>query len=160
MKPFAKPPDTLVIHSTGSPNGQIQTVAQIRAYHTAPQPKGRGFSDIGYHWVIGVDGKRYPGRPTMFTGAHVKTDNSHTLGMSLVGTDKFTKAQWEELAAAVVQIMEEFPSIKKVCGHRDYSPDLNHNGTIENFEWIKICPSFDVSAWLKSGMQPIASQTL
>ena len=31
----------------------------------------------------------------------------------------------------------------KIQGHRDFSPDKNHNGTIEPWEWIKDCPSFD-----------------
>ena len=30
-----------------------------------------------------------------------------------------------------------------IRGHRDFSPDLNGNGTIEPNEWIKDCPSFD-----------------
>lgn len=33
----------------------------------------------------------------------------------------------------------------KICGHRDLSPDLNHNGTIEPCEYIKQCPCFCVS---------------
>ncbi len=30
-----------------------------------------------------------------------------------------------------------------IQGHRDFSPDLNHNGIIEPKEWIRACPSFD-----------------
>jgi N-acetyl-anhydromuramyl-L-alanine amidase AmpD len=37
----------------------------------------------------------------------------------------------------------------KIIGHRDLSPDLNGNGVIEPFEFMKACPSFDVAAWLK-----------
>lgn len=160
MRPFPTPPDTLVVHCTASPNGMPLSVDQIRAMHKAPEPKGRGFSDIGYHWVIGVDGVRRPGRPSMFTGAGVKNENSHTLHICLVGTDKFPKKAWETLAVSILQIKEEYPSIKRVCGHRDYSPDLNHNGIIEKGEWIKTCPSFDVAEWLKAGMDPIESQTI
>ena len=30
-----------------------------------------------------------------------------------------------------------------IQGHRDFSPDKNHNGIIEPSEFIKDCPSFD-----------------
>jgi N-acetylmuramoyl-L-alanine amidase len=38
--------------------------------------------------------------------------------------------------------------VSRIVGHRDLSPDLNHDGVIESREWIKQCPSFDVAAWL------------
>jgi N-acetylmuramoyl-L-alanine amidase len=31
----------------------------------------------------------------------------------------------------------------RISGHRDFSPDLNHNGIVEPSEWIKQCPCFD-----------------
>ena len=31
----------------------------------------------------------------------------------------------------------------RIVGHRDLSPDLNHNGVIEPHEWMKACPCFD-----------------
>ena len=34
-------------------------------------------------------------------------------------------------------------------GHRDLSPDLNHNGEIEPEEWIKECPCFHASTILQ-----------
>ena len=30
-----------------------------------------------------------------------------------------------------------------IKGHRDTSPDKNHNGKIDKWEWVKECPSFD-----------------
>ena len=42
-------------------------------------------------------------------------------------------------------LKKEFP-IKVIAGHRDFSPDLNGNGTVEPEEWIKECPCFDVKA--------------
>ena len=37
-----------------------------------------------------------------------------------------------------------FINIKEIKGHRDYSKDLNKNGKIESFEYIKTCPCFEV----------------
>ena len=46
----------------------------------------------------------------------------------------------------VYRLMEEYPSIKEVIGHRDASPDTNGDGKVTPNEWIKQCPCFDVRA--------------
>lgn len=53
------------------------------------------------------------------------------------------------MAAYVIDFHRRFPDVK-IIGHRDLSPDLNGNGIIEPFEFMKACPSFEVSEWLKS----------
>lgn len=72
------------------------------------------------------------------------------------GLDKFlnpkdtrTSAQKKAMAAYVLDFHRRFPDVK-IIGHRDLSPDLNGNGIIEPYEWMKACPSFEVSEWLKS----------
>lgn len=40
----------------------------------------------------------------------------------------------------VKELLREYSSIDCVCGHRDLSPDLNHNGEVEPEEWVKHCP--------------------
>jgi hypothetical protein len=45
-----------------------------------------------------------------------------------------------------------------IKGHRDYSPDMNGNGIIERNEWIKTCPGFDVSIWIRGGLMPMENQ--
>ena len=47
--------DEIILHCTATPEGEDYTVEQIRQMHLA-----RGFSDIGYHFVIGRDGKTPP----------------------------------------------------------------------------------------------------
>lgn len=39
-------------------------------------------------------------------------------------------------------------------GHRDLSPDLNHNGEIEPEEWVKQCPCFDAATILTEPPPP------
>ena len=52
------------------------------------------------------------------------------------------------MAEYVRDFNAKHPNVK-IIGHRDLSPDLNGNGVIEPFEFMKACPSFDVAAWLK-----------
>ena len=32
----------------------------------------------------------------------------------------------------------------EILGHRDISPDTNHNGIVDPWEYIKACPCFNV----------------
>ena len=41
----------------------------------------------------------------------------------------------------------------QVLGHRDTSPDLNGDGVIEPYEYVKACPCFDVKEFLRSGRE-------
>jgi hypothetical protein len=72
----------LVIHHCACDHG---TVESIRAEH-----KARGWSDIGYHWVIGnghglPDGHIAAGRPEEIQGAAVKLNNRYKLQVCLIG---------------------------------------------------------------------------
>lgn len=37
-----------------------------------------------------------------------------------------------------------------IVGHRDLSPDKDGDGVVERHEWLKRCPNFDVSSWVKT----------
>jgi len=39
-------------------------------------------------------------------------------------------------------LKERWPKAE-IKGHRDCSPDTNHNGKVDRWEWLKECPSFD-----------------
>lgn len=142
----------LVVHCTASPEGREMTVDQIRAMHTAPVSKGgRGWNDIGYHYVICLDGSIHNGRDVDFIGAHVSGHNSNTIGIVYVGglatdcktaKDTRTAKQKEALVKLLTELRKFYPSAK-IRGHRDFSKDLNGNGIIEPKEWIKACPCFD-----------------
>lgn len=115
--------------------------------------RDRGWRKIGYHHVIEVDGARKAGRPEAEIGAHVAGSNADSIGVVMVGTARFSPAQWEELAALAREIDARYPGIVW-WGHRDYSPDMNGDGIIEPREWFKLCPGFSVSEWRMSGMDP------
>jgi hypothetical protein len=90
------------------------------------------------------------GRDLREIGAHVKGYNSISVGVCYVGgldknykeKDTRTPEQKETLKWLIGELKHRL-NISKVQGHRDYSPDTNNNGVIEEFEWIKSCPCFD-----------------
>jgi N-acetylmuramoyl-L-alanine amidase len=109
---------------------------------------------IGYHGVIDVDGSIESGRHLDEPGAHAEGHNSQSFGVCMVGTGRFTPAQWARLKQLVTERRPQFPGVR-ICGHRDLSPDLNHDGRIDPWEWRKTCPGFDVATWLARGMEPL-----
>lgn len=127
---------------------------------------------IGYHFVIDLTGEVFTGRDVEEIGAHAKDHNAHSIGICMVGgveptQAQFTPEQWKSLQSVVlwqahrynIPLMAPRRNGDKVfggvCGHRDLSPDLNHNGVITPTEWLKTCPGFEVSSWLANGMQPL-----
>jgi len=59
------------------------------------------------------------------------------------GTDNRTAAQRFALFDIVVKLKQKYPKAV-ILGHRDISPDKNHNGIVDPWERIKECPCFDV----------------
>ena len=86
-------------------------------------------------------------------GAHVQGSNEHSIGICMVGTDRFSFEQWRSLAQLVMGLRHKYPDAE-VLGHRDFSPDLDGDGVIEPFEWMKTCPGFEVRDWLYADMDP------
>lgn len=86
-------------------------------------------------------------------GAHVSGHNSNSIGICYIGglskeresKDTRTPEQKESLLFLVKALKAAIPTVTKVAGHRDYSPDLNGDGVIEPHEWIKACPCFDAT---------------
>jgi len=172
--------NSIVIHCSATPNGRpfnavdIDSMHQLRKFKRDSQAI-RNFNpnlkSIGYHFVILVDGTIETGRGLEEIGAHVQGNNAHSIGICMIGTDKFSKAQFDSLRQLIIDLAGRIRGSIcatgsgalnslhdmgiKVCGHRDFSPDLNGNGIIERNEWLKICPGFDVATWIKGGMMPI-----
>lgn len=142
-----RPIDLIVIHCAATPNGRPHTAADIRKWHTDPEPKGRGWSDIGYHHVLRIDGGLDLGRPLRRSGAHAAGHNSNSIGICLVGTDRFSPRQWEMLRHLLEDIELDYPAAR-IVGHRDL-PNVH-----------KSCPGFDVAGWLKRGKIPLEENIL
>ena len=151
-----RPITQIVIHCAATPNGdQRFTRDWIDAEHRRGNPAiGRKpFRMIGYHYVIHVDGALHEGRKLEEIGAHVAGSNARSIGICMIGTDRFRLEQWETLRDLVTDLQRRFPTTS-VWGHRDYSPDLDGDGLIEPWEHFKLCPGFAVDAWRLSGMDP------
>lgn len=142
---------TIVIHCTATREGQEITVDQIRKWHTDPKPRGRGWSDIGYHFVVMLDGSVEVGRPLTRNGAHVLGHNTNTIGIVYVGgvdenltpKDTRTPEQKEAINCHIENLLHYHKNIKEIKGHRDFSEDTNKNGVLEPFEWMKVCPCYN-----------------
>jgi N-acetylmuramoyl-L-alanine amidase len=80
----------IFVHCSDTPTGRDVSAADIKRWHTDPKPKGNGWRDIGYSHVIRIDGTIELGRPVEQVGAHVAGHNSDSIGICLVGRDKFT----------------------------------------------------------------------
>ncbi len=46
---------------------------------------GRGWGDVGYHYIIDRAGRTYEGRPLQYQGAHVKFNNPGNIGVMCMG---------------------------------------------------------------------------
>lgn len=172
---MARTINRIVIHCAASPNGKQlarsdnQTAAGIiDVWHSQrgfrrSGPYAASFNpnlkSIGYHYVLDVDGRKSTGRHIDEVGAHVQGHNADSIGICLVGTDRYTSAQWSALHSLVKALQAQFPGAA-VLGHRDLSPDLNGDGKITPNEWTKTCPGFTVAEWLSSSMKPLAAHLL
>jgi len=152
--------DEIIVHCTATKEGKTCTSDQINAAHKARKfsaytdAKGR-VRYIGYHFLIHLDGTIEVCRPISKIGCHASGHNARSIGISYIGgldardtngkmiKDTRTPQQKASLIKLIKQLKSEYATIKKVIGHRDTSPDLNGNGIIEPYEFIKGCPCFD-----------------
>lgn len=132
----------VVVHCSDSPDNVDIGVAEIRVWHTAPKPQGRGWKDVGYHYVVRRSGKVEVGRfengdsvlEGREIGAHVKGHNSDALGVCWVGKTKPTDAQRHALVALLKGLcLAHGLEAKDVFGHCELDAG-------------KTCPNLDMRA--------------
>lgn len=131
------------MHCTGS--SQKTTIEQLRKGW-----KARGWKNNGYHIVVDANGVRHNITSLELIANGVAGHNSKSIHVSYIGgidakgkaKDNRTAAQKAELQTILLELREMYPTAA-IVGHRDFSPDTNHNGKVDSFEWIKVCPSFD-----------------
>jgi hypothetical protein len=118
--------DEVVVHHTWSPDASgyrgIATVRGVRRYHMGV----RGWSDNGYHVMIGPDGAIFLCRPMERSGAHVAGRNAHTIGVSFVANfDRDEPGEYAGLAAGhavVAALLERFDlSTRDIRFHREFA---------------------------------------
>ena len=139
----------IIIHCSATRADRDFTVKQLEAAHRA-----RGFRGIGYHYYIRRDGTTVHTRPLERAGAHCRGYNAHSIGICYEGgldaegrpADTRTPEQRSALRLLVSQLLRRYGKHARLCGHRDLSPDLDGDGTVEPEEWTKQCPCFDVAS--------------
>ena len=148
--------DLLVIHCSATRVDRCYTEHDLTTDHLR-----RNFSGAGYHYYIRKNGDIKTLRPIEIPGAHARGFNLSSIGICYEGgidatghpSDTRTAFQKHSLRVLVMLLLKDYPC-SKVVGHRDLSPDLNHNGEIEPEEWIKECPCFDASEILRNPAPP------
>lgn len=141
----------IVIHCSATKPSADIGADEIDKWHTQ-----RGWRGIGYAAVIRRSGRIEFGRHFDEIGAHVRGHNEHSVGVCMIGgTDEhgraqnnFTPEQFAGLRMILGVLSSAYPGAQ-ILGHRDLSPDLDGDGTVERHEWLKECPCFDVRAWIK-----------
>lgn len=125
----------IIVHCTATPEGRVETVESVRRMH-----KAKGWADIGYHYLIGLNGERWNGRNVNLVGAHCEGYNANSIGVCYVGgCDKNMKAKdtrTDKQKAALIALLKDLRKLypkAKIVSHRD----LDRKG--------KACPSFDAT---------------
>ena len=124
----------LIVHCSATPEGKDYSVDTIRQWHLQ-----RGFSDIGYHYVIYRDGSIHIGRDESIIGAHCTGHNTNSIGVCYIGgcasdgktpKDTRTSEQRQSLLNLLKELKVKYPKAS-IHGHRDFAN--------------KACPSFDAT---------------
>ncbi len=128
MRSIAK----IIIHCTATPEGRDISIEDLRKWHV----EERGWSDIGYHFFIDLNGEIHECRPLEKTGAHTRGQNFDSIGLCYAGgldkdfeaKDTRNSLQKNALEDLLCQLKGLYPK-SVVYGHCDFSD--------------KECPSFN-----------------
>lgn len=124
----------IIVHCSATPEGKDFTVSDIKKCHLE-----RGFSDIGYHYVIYRDGSINKGRDESRIGAHCTGHNSHSIGVCYIGgvaldgkTPKDTRTEQQKISllSLLRELKKKYPKAT-IYSHREFAN--------------KACPSFDAT---------------
>ena len=123
----------IILHCSATREGQDISTETIRGWHV----NERGWSDIGYHYVVLLDGTVDKARPVERQGAHVRGHNKGSIGICYIGgcdadmnpKDTRTDLQKDSLTELISYLMDSYEDAT-LHGHNEFSS--------------KACPSFDV----------------
>jgi len=128
----------VILHCTATKEGQDISLETIRGWHVV----GNGWQDIGYHYVILLNGDIALGRNLFTQGSHTRGENEDSIGVAYVGgldekgKPKDTMSLYQDIA-----FMRLFESLSVTFGKLD----LHGHNEFSN----KACPSFDVQSKYK-----------
>lgn len=122
-----------IVHYSEGPTSQ--TVRQIQDFHM----DGRGWSDVGYNFLVDVKGRIYEGRGWLVVGAHAPDHNSSGIGVCMIGRDgDATPAAKKAIRWLYDEACRRKGGKLKMLGHRDV--------------YATSCPGNELYAWVRAGM--------
>ena len=129
----------IIIHCSATREGRNYDVEEIRRWHLK-----RGWSDIGYHYLIHLDGKIEEGRPIERMGAHTTGQNRNSIGICYVGGVEATRNSKGKFTPKDTRTLEQKNSLIKLMHELiyKYNKDMTIHGHNEYAN--KACPSFNV----------------
>jgi len=116
----------IILHHTWRPRAEdyrgIETVRAVRRYHM----QQRGWSDNGYHIMIGPSGDIFLCRPMNRSGAHCRGHNARSIGLAYIADfDEQDPATYEGLEMGqrvVALLLKRFGlDAEDVYFHRDFA---------------------------------------
>ena len=116
LKPHSRPVSRVMLHCSDS--RPETTVEDIHRWHL-----GKGWSGIGYHWIVDAAGQVHEGRPEAVIGAGAMGHNDGVIHVCMIGmfdARKPSEVQWQ----ATLQLLRERLAAHKldhraVLLHRD-----------------------------------------
>jgi hypothetical protein len=126
MDRMLKPRYVTVHHDGMTPfYGLSEVEAKARLELIRNGHRGKGWGDIGYHFIIDRSGNVWQGRDVLvYQGAHVRNRNEHNIGVMCLGNfvvQKPSEAQVEALNRTVAQLCAHYRiAAKDVYTHREW----------------------------------------
>lgn len=129
----------IIVHCSATPEGKDYTVSDIKKWHIQ-----RGFNDVGYHYIVYLDGSVHGGRDEHKIGAHCTGHNNHSIGVCYIGgvakdgktpKDTRTDAQKKALLELLRELKGKYPEAK-IYPHYKFA--------------AKACPSFNAEKEYKN----------
>lgn len=128
----------IIVHCAATPEGKDFRKKDITAWH-----KQRGFTTIGYNWLIYLDGTIVEGRDENLIPAACSGHNAQSINVCYIGgctkdgktpKDTRTSEQKKALLKILMELKVKYPNAK-IHSHRDFAN--------------KACPSFDATGEYK-----------
>jgi len=127
-----RPVNKIILHCSATERNKHITVEEIAKWHV-----NRGWSEIGYHYVIELNGEIKKGRDIDKVGSHVAGHNEKSIGICYVGGVVDGKPADTMTGAQEVSLFRLIDALRVVFGNLDL---YGHN----DFTKSKACPSFKV----------------
>ena len=127
----------IIVHCSATQEGKDFNAAEINQWHLK-----RGWSGIGYHYVVLLDGTIEYGRSIYKQGAHVKGENEGSIGICYIGgveSERGSNGKWiakdtrtpeqKESLLLLIKTLKKMHPTATIHGHNEFAN--------------KSCPCFD-----------------